>query len=206
MKLNVLVLLFTIGIAAQAQTVVRKDGASTGADSRVNDLSISNGLYLGLDDWRFGVQVPVLAVQEVTESYDYEMFVALAPHLTVERLSSIPAFKWKGALGLSRGDSLGEFSQTGAYLAGGVRLDFLPVNFFFYEQSRSLELMAETILDVDPKYMLTLNISQTIVRCRHMIRDVTFRCQGLETSYIVGQNFDHIFEQVFDQGLWEGKH
>ena len=163
MKLNVLVLLFTIGIAAQAQTVVRKDGASTGADSQVNDLSISNGLYLGLDDWRFGVQVPVLAVQEVTESYDYEMFVALAPHLTIERLSSIPAFKWKGALGLSRGDSLGEFSQTGAYLAGGVRLDFVPVNFFFYEQSRSIELMAETILDVDPKYMLTLNAYQSVL-------------------------------------------
>jgi hypothetical protein len=163
MKLNVLVLLFTIGIAAQAQTVVRKDGASTGADSQVNDLSISNGLYLGLEDWRFGIQVPVLAVQEVTESYDYEMFVALAPHLTVERLSSIPAFKWKGALGLSRGDSLGEFSQTGAYLAGGVRLDFLPVNFFFYEQSRSIELMAETILDVDPKYMLTLNAYQSVL-------------------------------------------
>ena len=163
MKLNVLVLLFTIGIAAQAQTVVRKDGASTGADSQVNDLSISNGLYLGLDDWRFGVQVPVLAVQEVTESYDYEMFVALVPHLTIERLSSIPAFKWKGALGLSRGDSLGEFSQTGAYLAGGVRLDFVPVNFFFYEQSRSIELMAETILDVDPKYMLTLNAYQSVL-------------------------------------------
>ena len=163
MKLNVLVLLFTIGIAAQAQTVVRKDGTATGADSQVNDLSISNGLYLGLEDWRFGIQVPVLAVQEVTESYDYEMFVALAPHLTVERLSSIPAFKWKGALGLSRGDSLGEFSQTGAYLAGGVRLDFLPVNFFFYEQSRSIELMAETILDVDPKYMLTLNAYQSVL-------------------------------------------
>lgn len=163
MKLNVLVLLFTIGIAAQAQTVVRKDGTATGADSQVNDLSINNGLYLGLDDWRFGVQVPVLAVQEVTESYDYEMFVALAPHLTVERLSSIPAFKWKGALGLSRGDSLGEFSQSGAYLAGGVRLDFIPVNFFFYEQSRSLELMAETILDVDPKYMLTLNAYQSVL-------------------------------------------
>ena len=163
MKLNVLVLLFTIGIAAQAQTVVRKDGTATGADSQVNDLSISNGLYLGLDDWRFGLQIPVLAVQEVTESYDYEMFVALAPHLTVERLSSIPAFKWKGAFGLSRGDSLGEFSQTGAYLAGGVRLDFLPVNFFFYEQSRSLELMAETILDVDPKYMLTLNAYQSVL-------------------------------------------
>ena len=163
MKLNVLVLLFTIGIAAQAQTVVRKDGASTGADSQVNDLSISNGLYLGLDDWRFGVQVPVLAVQEVTESYDYEMFVALAPHLTIERLSSIPAFKWKGALGLSRGEASGGLSQTGAYLAGGVRLDFLPVNFFFYEQSRSLELMAETILDVDPKYMLSLNVYQSVL-------------------------------------------
>ena len=163
MKLNVLVLLFTIGIAAQAQTVVRKDGASTGADSQVNDLSISNGLYLGLDDWRFGVQVPVLAVQEVTESYDYEMFVALAPHLTIERLSSIPAFKWKGALGLSRGEALGGLSQNGAFLAGGVRLDFVPVNFFFYEQSRSIELMAETILDVDPKYMLTLNVYQSVL-------------------------------------------
>ncbi|MCH1406107.1 MAG: hypothetical protein L7U67_02405 [Schleiferiaceae bacterium] len=163
MKLNVLVLLFTIGIAAQAQTVVRKDGASTGADSQVNDLSISNGLYLGLDDWRFGLQVPVLAVQEVTESYDYEMFVALVPHLTIERLSSIPAFKWKGALGLSRGEASGGLSQTGAYLAGGVRLDFLPVNFFFYEQSRSLELMAETILDVDPKYMLSLNVYQSVL-------------------------------------------
>ena len=163
MKLNVLVLLFTIGIAAQAQTVVRKDGTATGADSQVNDLSISNGLYLGLEDWRFGVQVPVLAVQEVTESYDYEMFVALAPHLTIERLSSIPAFKWKGALGLSRGDSLGGLSQNGAFLAGGVRLDFVPVNFFFYEQSRSIELMAETILDADPKYILTLNAYQSVL-------------------------------------------
>ena len=163
MKLNVLVLLFTIGIAAQAQTVVRKDGTATGADSQVNDLSISNGLYLGLDDWRFGVQVPVLAVQEVTESYDYEMFVALVPHLTIERLSSIPAFKWKGALGLSRGDSLGGLSQNGAFLAGGVRLDFVPVNFFFYEQSRSIELMAETILDADPKYMLSLNAYQSVL-------------------------------------------
>lgn len=164
MKLNVLVLLFTIGIAAQAQTVVRKDGASTGADSQVNDLSISNGLYLGLEDWRFGIQAPLVIFQEITDdSYDYESFLGIAPHLTVERLSSIPAFKWKGALGLSRGDSLGEFSQSGAYLAGGVRLDFVPVNFFFYEQSRSIELMAETILDVDPKYMLTLNAYQSVL-------------------------------------------
>ena len=164
MKLNVLVLLFTIGIAAQAQTVVRKDGTATGADSQVNDLSISNGLYLGLDDWRFGIQAPLVIFQEITDdSYDYESYLGIAPHLTVERLSSIPAFKWKGALGLSRGDSLGEFSQSGAYLAGGVRLDFVPVNFFFYEQSRSIELMAETILDVDPKYMLTLNAYQSVL-------------------------------------------
>jgi hypothetical protein len=161
---KIVLLSLLLGVTGlQAQTVVRKDGASTGADSQVNDLSISNGLYLGLDDWRFGVQVPVLAVQEVTESYDYEMFVALAPHLTIERLSSIPAFKWKGALGLSRGEALGGLSQNGAFLAGGVRLDFLPVNFFFYEQSRSLELMAETILDVDPKYMLTLNAYQSVL-------------------------------------------
>jgi len=164
MKLKVLVLLFTIGIAAQAQTIVRKDGTATGADSQVNDLSISNGLYLGLDDWRFGIQAPLVIFQEITDdSYDYESYLGIAPHLTVERLSSIPAFKWKGALGLSRGDSLGEFSQSGAYLAGGVRLDFVPVNFFFYEQSRSLELMAETILDVDPKYMLTLNAYQSVL-------------------------------------------
>ena len=164
MKLKVLVLLFTIGIAAQAQTVVRKDGTATGADSQVNDLSINNGLYLGLEDWRFGIQAPLVIFQEITDdSYDYESYLGIAPHLTVERLSSIPAFKWKGALGLSRGDSLGEFSQSGAYLAGGVRLDFLPVNFFFYEQSRSIELMAETILDVDPKYMLTLNAYQSVL-------------------------------------------
>ena len=164
MKLNVQVLLFTIGIAAQAQTVVRKDGTATGADSQVNDLSINNGLYLGLEDWRFGIQAPLVIFQEITDdSYDYESYLGIAPHLTVERLSSIPAFKWKGALGLSRGDSLGEFSQSGAYLAGGVRLDFLPVNFFFYEQSRSIELMAETILDVDPKYMLTLNAYQSVL-------------------------------------------
>ena len=164
MKLKVLVLLFTIGIAAQAQTIVRKDGTATGADSQVNDLSISNGLYLGLDDWRFGIQAPLVIFQEITDdSYGYESYLGIAPHLTVERLSSIPAFKWKGALGLSRGDSLGEFSQSGAYLAGGVRLDFVPVNFFFYEQSRSIELMAETILDVDPKYMLTLNAYQSVL-------------------------------------------
>jgi len=164
MKLNVLVLLFSMGIAAQAQTVVRKDGASTGADSQVNDLSISNGLYLGLDDWRFGVQIPFVVIQELTDDpYVYESFIGVAPHLTVERLSSIPALKWKGALGRSSGDAMGEFSQKGAYLAAGVRLDFNPVDFFFYEQSRSVELMAETILDVDPKYMFTLNVYQSVL-------------------------------------------
>ena len=164
MKLNVLVLLFSMGIAAQAQTVVRKDGASTGADSQVNDLSISNGLYLGLDDWRFGVQIPFVVIQELTDDpYVYESFIGVAPHLTVERLSSIPALKWKGALGGSSGDAMGEFSQKGAYLAAGVRLDFNPVDFFFYEQSRSVELMAETILDVDPKYMFTLNVYQSVL-------------------------------------------
>ena len=164
MKLNVLVLLFSMGIAAQAQTVVRKDGASTGADSQVNDLSISNGLYLGLDDWRFGVQIPFVVIQELTDDpYVYQSFIGVAPHLTVERLSSIPALKWKGALGGSSGDAMGEFSQKGAYLAAGVRLDFNPVDFFFYEQSRSVELMAETILDVDPKYMFTLNVYQSVL-------------------------------------------
>ena len=164
MKLNVLVLLFSMGIAAQAQTVVRKDGASTGADSQVNDLSISNGLYLGLEDWRFGVQIPFVVIQELTDDpYVYESFIGVAPHLTVERLSSIPALKWKGALGGSSGDAMGEFSQKGAYLAAGVRLDFNPVDFFFYEQSRSVELMAETILDVDPKYMFTLNVYQSVL-------------------------------------------
>ena len=164
MKLNVLVLLFSMGIAAQAQTVVRKDGTSTGADSQVNDLSISNGLYLGLDDWRFGVQIPFVVIQELTDDpYVYESFIGVAPHLTVERLSSIPALKWKGALGGSSGDAMGEFSQKGAYLAAGVRLDFNPVDFFFYEQSRSVELMAETILDVDPKYMFTLNVYQSVL-------------------------------------------
>ena len=153
-----------MGIAAQAQTVVRKDGASTGADSQVNDLSISNGLYLGLDDWRFGVQIPFVVIQELTDDpYVYQSFIGVAPHLTVERLSSIPALKWKGALGGSSGDAMGEFSQKGAYLAAGVRLDFNPVDFFFYEQSRSVELMAETILDVDPKYMFTLNVYQSVL-------------------------------------------
>ena len=164
MKLNVLVLLFSMGIAAQAQTVVRKDGVATGADSQVNDLSISNGLYLGLEDWRFGVQIPFVVIQELTDDpYVYESFIGVAPHLTVERLSSIPALKWKGALGGSSGDAMGEFSQKGAYLAAGVRLDFNPVDFFFYEQSRSVELMAETILDVDPKYMFTLNVYQSVL-------------------------------------------
>ena len=172
---KIVLLSLLLGVTGlQAQTVVRKDGASTGADSQVNDLSISNGLYLGLDDWRFGLQVPVLAVQEVTESYDYEMFVALVPHLTIERLSSIPAFKWKGALGLSRGEALGGLSQNGAFLAGGVRLDFVPVNFFFYEQSRSIELMAETILDADPKYMLTLNVYQSVLLFEVTTLDLVF--------------------------------
>ena len=74
----------------------------------------------------------------------------------------MPWIRWKGALGYSRGDATGAFSQTGAYLAGGVRLDASRGDFFFYQQIRSFELMAETILDVDPKYMLTLNAYQSV--------------------------------------------
>jgi hypothetical protein len=65
-------------------------------------------------------------------------------------------------LGYSRGDAIGDFSQTGAYLAGGIRLDASRGDFFFYQQTRTFELMAETILDVDPKYMLTLNFYQSV--------------------------------------------
>ena len=164
MNYKAFIVLFLFSFSGHAQTVVRKDGVATGADSQVNDLSISNGLYLGLDDWRFGVQIPFVVIQELTDDpYVYQSFIGVAPHLTVERLSSIPALKWKGALGGSSGDAMGEFSQKGAYLAAGVRLDFNPVDFFFYEQSRSVELMAETILDVDPKYMFTLNVYQSVL-------------------------------------------
>jgi len=164
MNYKAFIVLFLISFSVHAQTVVRKDGVATGADAQVSDLSMGNGLYLGIEDWRFGVQVPFVVIQELTDdSYIYESFIGVAPHLTVERLSSIPAIKWKGALGMSSGDDVGEFSQKGAYLAAGVRLDFNPVDFFFYEQSRSFELMAETILDVDPKYMFTLNFYQSVL-------------------------------------------
>ena len=164
MNYKAFIVLFLISFSVHAQTVVRKDGVATGADAQVSDLSMGNGLYLGSEDWRFGVQVPFVVIQELTDDpYIYESFIGVAPHLTVERLSSIPAIKWKGALGMSSGDDVGEFSQKGAYLAAGVRLDFNPVDFFFYEQSRSFELMAETILDVDPKYMFTLNFYQSVL-------------------------------------------
>jgi len=164
MNYKAFIVLFLISFSVHAQTVVRKDGVATGADAQVSDLSMGNGLYLGIEDWRFGVQVPYVVIQELTDDpYIYESFIGVAPHLTVERLSSIPAIKWKGALGMSSGDDVGEFSQKGAYLAAGVRLDFNPVDFFFYEQSRSFELMAETILDIDPKYMFTLNFYQSVL-------------------------------------------
>ena len=164
MNYKAFIVLFLISFSVHAQTMVRKDGVATGADAQVSDLSMGNGLYLGIEDWRFGVQVPFVVIQELTDDpYIYESFIGVAPHLTVERLSSIPAIKWKGALGMSSGDDVGEFSQKGAYLAAGVRLDFNPVDFFFYEQSRSFELMAETILDVDPKYMFTLNFYQSVL-------------------------------------------
>ena len=164
MNYKAFIVLFLISFSVHAQTVVRKDGVATGADAQVSDLSMGNGIYLGIEDWRFGVQVPFVVIQELTDDpYIYESFIGVAPHLTVERLSSIPAIKWKGALGMSSGDDAGEFSQKGAYLAAGVRLDFNPVDFFFYEQSRSFELMAETILDVDPKYMFTLNFYQSVL-------------------------------------------
>ena len=164
MNYKAFIVLFLISFSVHAQTMVRKDGVATGADAQVSDLSMGNGIYLGIEDWRFGVQVPFVVIQELTDDpYIYESFIGVAPHLTVERLSSIPAIKWKGALGMSSGDDVGEFSQKGAYLAAGVRLDFNPVDFFFYEQSRSFELMAETILDVDPKYMFTLNFYQSVL-------------------------------------------
>ncbi len=164
MNYKAFIVLFLISFSVHAQTMVRKDGVATGADAQVSDLSMGNGIYLGIEDWRFGVQVPFVVIQELTDDpYIYESFIGVAPHLTVERLSSIPAIKWKGALGMSSGDDVGEFSQKGAYLAAGVRLDFNPVDFFFYEQSRSFELMAETILDEDPKYMFTLNFYQSVL-------------------------------------------
>lgn len=166
MKIKAILLLVFLGLSAQAQTVVRKDGVSTGADVQVSDLKSSKGtgLYIGLEDWRIGVQIPVLVIQEITEDpYDVgAYYLGVAPHVTVERLTNLPAIKWKGALGYSRGDSMGEFTDFGAYLAAGVRIDFNQGDFFFYQQTQSLEFMAETILDVDPKYMLTANIYQSV--------------------------------------------
>lgn len=165
MKIKAVLLIVFLSFSTQAQTVVRKDGTSTGADAQVRDLKAgkSSGQYLNLDNWRIGVQIPAVIFDgSLNDPNASRSFIGVAPHLTVEQLSSIPAIKWKGALGLSSGDALGEFSQTGAYLAAGIRLDFNSVDFFFYEQSRSLEFMAETILDVDPKYMLTVNVYQSI--------------------------------------------
>ena len=162
MNYKVFLFLFLISFTAHSQTVVRKDGVATGADAQVRDLGMSKGLYLGLEDWRIGVQVPIVVLQEITESYDFQSYLAYAPHLTVEKCTNMPWIRWKGALGYSRGDATGEFSQTGAYMAGGIRLDASRGDFFFYQQTRSFELMAETILDIDPKYMLTLNAYQSL--------------------------------------------
>ena len=123
---------------------------------------MSKGFYLDLQEWRIGVQVPIVVLQEYTQRYDYDSYLAYVPHLTVEKCTNMPWIRWKGAVGFSRGDATGEFSQTGAYLAGGIRLDASRGDFFFYQQTRSFELMAETILDVDPKYMLTLNVYQGV--------------------------------------------
>lgn len=170
MNYKVFLFLFLISFSGHAQTVVRKDGIATGADGQVSDLGMSKGLYLDLQEWRIGVQVPIVVLQEITESYDFQSYLAYAPHLTVEKCTSMPWIRWKGALGYSRGDATGAFSQTGAYLAGGIRLDASRGDFFFYQQTRSFELMAETILDVDPKYMLTLNAYQSL----HLFDAATF--------------------------------
>ena len=162
MNYKVFLFLFLISFTAHSQTVVRKDGIATGADAQVRDLGMSKGLYLGLEDWRIGVQIPFVVLQELTETYDYELYSGYAPHLSVEKCTNMPWIRWKGALGYSRGDAIGDFSQTGAYLAGGIRLDASRGDFFFYQQTRTFELMAETILDVDPKYMLTLNFYQSV--------------------------------------------
>ena len=57
---------------------------------------------------------------------------------------------------------MGEFTDLGAYMAAGVRIDFNQGDFFFYKQNQSFEFMAETILDVQPKYMLTFNLYQSV--------------------------------------------
>lgn len=162
MNHKVFLFLFLFSFSGHAQTVVRKDGLATGTDGQVKDLGMSKGLYLDLQEWRIGIQVPIVVLQEYTQRYDYDSYLAYVPHLTVEKCTNMPWIRWKGAVGFSRGDATGELSQTGAYLAGGIRLDASRGDFFFYQQIRSFELMAETILDVDPKYMLTLNVYQGV--------------------------------------------
>ena len=162
MNHKVFLFLFLFSFSGHAQTVVRKDGLATGTDGQVKDLGMSKGLYLDLQEWRIGIQVPIVVLQEYTQRYDYDSYLAYVPHLTVEKCTNMPWIRWKGAVGFSRGDATGEFSQTGAYLAGGIRLDASRGDFFFYQQIRSFELMAETILDVDPKYLLTLNVYQGV--------------------------------------------
>ena len=162
MNHKVFLFLFLFSFSGHAQTVVRKDGLATGTDGQVKDLGMSKGFYLDLQEWRIGVQVPIVVLQEYTQRYDYDSYLAYVPHLTVEKCTNMPWIRWKGAVGFSRGDATGEFSQTGGYLAGGIRLDASRGDFFFYQQTRSFELMAETILDVDPKYMLTLNAYQSV--------------------------------------------
>ena len=161
-KVFLFLFLFLFSFSGHAQTVVRKDGLATGTDGQVKDLGMSKGFYLDLQEWRIGVQVPIVVLQEYTQRYDYDSYLAYVPHLTVEKCTNMPWIRWKGAVGFSRGDATGEFSQTGGYLAGGIRLDASRGDFFFYQQIRSFELMAETILDVDPKYMLTLNVYQGV--------------------------------------------
>jgi hypothetical protein len=55
MNYKAFIVLFLISFSVHAQTVVRKDGVATGADAQVSDLSMGNGIYLGIEDWRFGV-------------------------------------------------------------------------------------------------------------------------------------------------------
>ena len=134
---KVLTIVLLLGLwSAQGQEIVRRNGEAV-PGTEINSLGTIGGLNFDIEEWRFGLQVNGLLVDEIDPSYNVgEEMILVSPQLSASKRLDGTNYFAKGTVGYAQNIfDQGSFGMIGA----SIRWDIVNRDFLIFERTVGVE-------------------------------------------------------------------
>ena len=134
---KVLTIVLILGLwSAQGQEIVRRNGESV-PGTETNSLGATRGLNFDIEEWRFGLQVNGLLIDEIDPSYNVgEEMILIGPQLSASKRLDGTNYFAKGTVGYAQNIfDQGSFGMIGA----SIRWDIVNRDFLIFERTVGVE-------------------------------------------------------------------